>query len=104
MNPKVDLGLYLGCVLILGEAQLHDGKKVKTITYNMEGLSKLFVDKYLDIVGTDTKLKKVSSPSYTSPSGMLRILLVPRGVIVSVLKPCILNPCFLNTILFPETP
>ena len=57
------MGLYLGCVLSQGEAQLHNGKKVKTITYNMEGLLKLSVEKYLDIVGKDTKLKKVSTPS-----------------------------------------
>ena len=31
---------------------------------------------------------------YTSPSDMLRILRVHRGVIGSVLKPCKLNPCF----------
>ena len=46
-----------------GETQLHNGKKVKTITYNMEGLLKLSVEKYLDIIGKDTKLKKVSTPS-----------------------------------------
>ena len=56
-------GLYLGCVLSQGETQLHNGKKVKTITYNMEGLLKLSVEKYLDIIGKDTKLKKVSTPS-----------------------------------------
>ena len=63
IEPETDLGLYLGCVLTQGEAQLHNGKKVKTITYNMEGLLKLSVEKYLDIVGKDTKLKKVSTPS-----------------------------------------
>ena len=63
IEPETDLGLYLGCVLSQGETQLHNGKKVKTITYNMEGLLKLSVEKYLDIVGKDTKLKKVSTPS-----------------------------------------
>ena len=63
IEPKTDLGLYLGCVLSQGETQLHNGKKVKTITYNMEGLLKLSVEKYLDIIGKDTKLKKVSTPS-----------------------------------------
>ena len=63
IEPETDLGLYLGCVLSQGEAQLHNGKKVKTITYNMEGLLKLSVEKYLDIVGKDTNLKKVSAPS-----------------------------------------
>ena len=62
-EPETDLGLYLGCVLTQSEAQLHDGKKVKTTTYNMEGLLKLSVEKYLDIVGKDTKVKKVSTPS-----------------------------------------
>ena len=60
IEPETDLGLYLGCVLSQGETQLHNGKKVKTITYNMEGLLKLSVEKYLDIIGKDTKLKKVS--------------------------------------------
>ena len=63
IEPETDLGLYLGCVLSQGETQLHNGKKVKTITYNMEGLLKLSVEKYLDISGKDTKLKKVSTPS-----------------------------------------
>ena len=63
IEPETDLGLYLGCILSQGEAQLHNGKKVKTITYNMEGLLKLSVEKYLDIIGKDTKLKKVSAPS-----------------------------------------
>ena len=63
IEPETDLGLYLGCILSQGEAQLHNGKKVKTITYNMEGLLKLSVEKYLDIIGKDTKLKKVSTPS-----------------------------------------
>ena len=63
IEPETDLGLYLGCILSQGETQLHNGKKVKTITYNMEGLLKLSVEKYLDIIGKDTKLKKVSTPS-----------------------------------------
>ena len=63
IEPETDLGLYLGCTLSQGDAQLHNGKKVKTITYNMEGLLKLSVEKYLDIIGKDTKLKKVSTPS-----------------------------------------
>ena len=63
IEPETDLGLYLGCVLSQGETQLHNGKKVKTITYNMEGLLKLSVEKYLDIIGKGTKLKKVSTPS-----------------------------------------
>ena len=63
IEPETDRGLHLGCVLTQGEAQLHNGRKAKTITYNMEGLLKLSVEKYLDIVGKDTKLKKVSTPS-----------------------------------------
>ena len=46
-----------------GESKLHDGSKVRTLTYNMEGLLKLSVEKYLEIVGKDTKLKHVSTPS-----------------------------------------
>eukprot|EP00435_Cladocopium_sp_Y103_P061888 s184_g23.t1 len=63
IEPETDLGLYLGCVLSKGESKLHDGTKVKTFTYNMEGLLKLSVEKYLENVGKDTKLKKVSTPS-----------------------------------------
>ena len=63
IESETDLGLYLGCILSQGETQLHNGKKVKTITYNMEGLLKLSVETYLDIIGKDTKLKKVSTPS-----------------------------------------
>ena len=37
--------------------------RCQTMTYDMEGLLKLSVEKYLDIVGKDTKLKHVSTPS-----------------------------------------
>lgn len=63
IEPETDLGLYLGCVLTKGEPKLHDGAPVATMTYNMEGLLKLSVDKYLEIVGKDTELKHVSTPS-----------------------------------------
>ena len=33
------------------------------MTYNMEGLLKLSVEKYLELAGKDTKLKQVSTPS-----------------------------------------
>ena len=46
-----------------GTAKLHDGTSVNTLTYNMEGLLKLSVEKYLEIVGKDVKLKKVATPS-----------------------------------------
>lgn len=65
--PETDLGLYLGCVLSKGESKLYDGTKVKILTYNMEGLLKLSVEKYLEIVGKDTKLKKVSGETMHSP-------------------------------------
>lgn len=63
IEPETDLGLYLGCVLSKGKAKLYDGTEVTAMTYDMEGLLRQSVDKYLDIVGKDTKLKKVSSPS-----------------------------------------
>ena len=63
IEPETDLGLYLGCVLRKGSTKLHDGTPVSTMTYDMEGLLKLSVEKYLDIVGKDTKLKHVSTPS-----------------------------------------
>ena len=63
IEPETDLGLYLGCMLTRGESKLHDGTVVNTVSYNMEGLLKLSVEKYLDIVGHDTKLKKVTTPS-----------------------------------------
>ena len=50
-------------MLTRGESKLHDGTIVNTVSYNMEGLLKLSVEKYLDIVGHDTKLKKVTTPS-----------------------------------------
>eukprot|EP00435_Cladocopium_sp_Y103_P020859 s2746_g5.t1 len=61
--PETDLGLYLGCLLKKGTTKLHDGTSVSTMTYDMEGLLKLSVEKYLEIVGKDTKMKKVSTPS-----------------------------------------
>ena len=44
-------------------SKLHDGTSVSTMTYDMEGLLKLSVERYLEIVGKDTKLKKVSTRS-----------------------------------------
>ena len=55
---ETDLGLYLGCLLGKGTYRLHAGTEVTSMTYNMKGLLKLFVDKYLDLVGKDTKLKQ----------------------------------------------
>ena len=63
IEPETDLGLYLGCILSKGSSKLHDGTPVSTMTYDMEGLLKLSVERYLDIVGKDTKLKHVSTPS-----------------------------------------
>ena len=63
IEPATDLGLYLGCILTKGKAKLHDGTNVTTLTYNMEGLLKLSVDKYLEIIGKDTKLRKIATPS-----------------------------------------
>ena len=79
IEPETDLGLYLGCVLSQGETKLHNGKKVKTITYSMEGLLKLSVEKYLDIVGKDTKLKKVSTPSLQRKRKVASIELLPMA-------------------------
>ena len=63
IEPETDLGLYLGCILTRGTAKLHDNTSVTTLTYNMEGLLKMSVEKYLEIVGKDVKLKKVATPS-----------------------------------------
>ena len=63
IEPETDLGLYLGCLLSKGTNRLHDGTDVTTMTYNMEGLLKLSVERYLELVGKDTKLKQVSTPS-----------------------------------------
>eukprot|EP00435_Cladocopium_sp_Y103_P029436 s503_g7.t1 len=63
IEPETDLGLYLGCVLSKGKSKLYDGTEVATMTYDMEGLLRQSVEKYLDIVGKDTKLKKVATPS-----------------------------------------
>ena len=63
IEPETDLGLYLGSVLSKGSAKLYDGTPVSTMTSDMEGLLKLSVDRYLEIVGKDTKVKHVSAPS-----------------------------------------
>ena len=54
IEPETDLGLYLGCVLSKGSAKLYDGTPVSTMTYDMEGLLKLSVERYLEIVGKYT--------------------------------------------------
>ena len=45
IEPETDLGLYLGCVLRKGSTKLHDGTPVSTMTYDLEGLLKLSVEK-----------------------------------------------------------
>ena len=45
IETETDLGLYLGCVLSKGSAKLNDGTPVSTMTYDMEGLLKLSVEK-----------------------------------------------------------
>lgn len=63
IEPETDPGLYLGCVLTKGKGKLHDGSEVSTVTYDMGGLLRASVDKYLEIVGKETKLKNVATPS-----------------------------------------
>ena len=49
IEPEIDLGLYLGCLLSKGTNRLHDGTEVTTMTYNMEGSISLkfnFLKKY----------------------------------------------------------
>lgn len=62
IEPETDSGLYLGCLLSKGSSKLHDGTEISTLTYNMEGLLKLSIEKYQEIVG-NVKLKQVSTPS-----------------------------------------
>ena len=57
IEPETDLGLYLGCLLSKGTYRLHDGTEVTTMTYNMEGLLKFSVEKYLELVGERCKVK-----------------------------------------------
>ena len=63
LEPETGLGLYLGCQLVRGETKLKDGAKVSTITYDMESFLEQSVQKYLEIAGKDTVLKKVPTPS-----------------------------------------
>ena len=51
IEPETHLGLYLGCLLSKGTSKLHDGTSASTMTYDMEGLLKLSVERYLEIVG-----------------------------------------------------
>ena len=50
-------------MLTKGNAKLYDGSAVSTMTYDMGGLLRSSVEKYLEIVGKDTKLKRVATPS-----------------------------------------
>ena len=50
LEPETDLGLCLGCLFSKGTNRLHDGTEVTTMTYNMEGLLKLSVEKYLELL------------------------------------------------------
>ena len=63
LEPETDLGLYLGCQLARGSTKLKDGTTVSTITYDMESFLEQSVQKYLEIIGTNTVLKKVPTPS-----------------------------------------
>ena len=71
IEPETDLGQYLGCMLTRGESY---------VSYNMEGLLKLSVEKYFDIVGHDTKMKTVNTRSqvyWKRPKSILPELLLP---------------------------
>lgn len=61
IEPETDLGLYLGCMIKKGEASLHDGTKVKTVSYDMSDLLRMTVEKYIGIVG-DKTLRRVATP------------------------------------------
>ena len=61
IEPETELGLYLGCMTKKGEASLHDGTKVKTVSYDMSDLLKMTVEKYLGIIGEKT-LRRVATP------------------------------------------
>ena len=55
IEPETDVGLYFRCLLSKGTSKLHDGTSVSTMTYDMEGLLKLSVERCLEIVGKDSK-------------------------------------------------
>ena len=61
IEPETELGLYLECMTKKGEASLHDGTKVKTVSYDMSDLLKMTVEKYLGIIGEKT-LRRVATP------------------------------------------
>ena len=80
---------------------MHNGKKVKTITYNMEGLLKLSVEKYLDIIGKDTKIeKRYQLQAFQRKRKAARIELLPMenaklsvlGVHIPSIQICLLSP------------
>ena len=61
IEPETELGLYLGCMVRKGESTLHDGTKVKTVSYDMSDLLQMTVKKYLDVVG-EQSLRRVATP------------------------------------------
>ena len=63
IDPKTDLGLHLGCMLTRGDSKPHDGLMINTISYNMEGLPKLSVEIYLEIIGHEAKIKNINIPN-----------------------------------------
>lgn len=65
LKPETEsgLGLYLGCQLVKGAAKLKDGTPVSTITFDRESFLEQSVQKYLDIVGDETIMKRVLTPS-----------------------------------------
>ena len=65
IEPETDLGLYLGCILSKGSSKLHDGTPVSTMTYDMEGLLKLSVERYLEIVGERYKVETRINTKFT---------------------------------------
>ena len=62
IEPETSLGLYLGCNQIKGATKL-GGVQVNTVTYDMEEVLAMFVQKYRDITGNHVKLKDAKTPS-----------------------------------------
>ena len=61
IDPECEPGVYLGCAQERKDVTMKDGRRVTTMTYNMEDFLGSCVTRYLELAGPGTRLKAVNT-------------------------------------------
>jgi hypothetical protein len=68
IEPEKNQALFLGCIHEVGTFTLPGGKVATSLTYNMESFMDSCVQKYVELVGGNVRLKSVPTPFLTEDS------------------------------------